>query len=369
MNIFINVFLMPILCFLCIVAYALIIFVITKENKKKEKFYEYLTMMCTFNMILCFIQPFQLISFCIFPNSIYCSSLYKSIYSQYIYIIFTKLIGNTIKTCAYWSNVSFTLSRYIMVSSYKGKKLNKIDKLPTKYYLLILIVSSFLLNLSSFFEYSAHEYNVYQNFIDRDFYQYPFYSSSDYFKPNSVLANRNKNVEYILNVLHAMKILFAEILFLVFLFVFDIVLYIFLKQSEAKKQNLVKTKETDHLTFKQKKILIAKQRHSRLSMNKVKVNILLNSINFFLFKLPFIVFNLLFYVFSYDEFEFSFASNKLWFILCSYYKMCEAFSALSLLFLLFSFLFQFFVLIKLDKNFRIKNIKSHLKSLVKLKRN
>jgi len=185
------------------------------------------------------------------------------------------------------------------VSSYKGKKLNKIDKLPIKHYLFILIVSSFLLNLSSFFEYSAHEYNAYQNYIDREFYQYPFYSSSGYFQSNSVLVNRNSFVKNLLNVLHALKILFADILFLVFLFVFDIVLYLFLKKSEAKKQNLVKTKETDHLTFKQRKILIAKQRHSRLSMNKVRANIILNSINFFLLKLPFIVFNLLFYVFSY----------------------------------------------------------------------
>jgi len=65
MNIFINVFLMPILCFICILAYTLIIYVIKKENKKKEKFYEYLTVMCVCNLILCFIMPFQLFSFCL----------------------------------------------------------------------------------------------------------------------------------------------------------------------------------------------------------------------------------------------------------------------------------------------------------------
>ena len=136
MNIIINFYILPILCVVCIFVNLIVILVFRKQ-KLKEKFYDYLKIAHFFNSLLCLIIPFQLFSFCFFPNSNYCSYFYKSIYSQYFYIYYTKLIGNTIKTCSYLSNISFTLSRFIKISSYKGKYLNKLDKCPIEKYILL----------------------------------------------------------------------------------------------------------------------------------------------------------------------------------------------------------------------------------------
>ncbi len=79
MNIIINFYILPILCSFCILV-NLIIFLVCRKEKLKDKFYQYLKITYSFNSILCFIIPFQLFSFCIYPNGNYCSSFYKSIF-------------------------------------------------------------------------------------------------------------------------------------------------------------------------------------------------------------------------------------------------------------------------------------------------
>ena len=315
MNIVINMFMVPILCFVCILANLLVIFVLKKENKQKDKFYEYLRIMSWLNALYCFIVPYQLISFCVFQGTDYCSSIYKSVYTQYVYIVFVKMIGNMVKTCMYWSNVSFTMSRYLKISGHKGKWLARLDQISVKKYFFFSFLFSFLLNLSIFFEYSVHQFTFYQNFVGNDFYQYPFYSSKDYFFDGILLKYKPSYAAILLDVIHYVRILLNDVFFLVFNFVFDVVLFIFLRKTEAKKLQLTKTtNEEQHLTFKQKKLALAKKRLAKVSKNKIKAYVIFNSLNFFLFKLTFIAFSLVYYIFSYDEYSFSFAENRL---LCS----------------------------------------------------
>jgi len=362
MNIIINFYILPILCIVCILVNSTVILVL-RRNKLEDKFYKYHKITFSFNSILCFIIPFQLLSFCIFPNGNYCSFFYKSIYSQYFYIIFTKLIGNTIKTCSYWSNVSFSLRRFIEISSSKGKYLNKIDKLSIKNYVCFSLILSFLINLSNDFEFSPHEFSILDKAKTYGFYQYPFYSSSRYFI-NDYLTQRDGIANITLYVFHIIKILFSDILFIVFNFIIDVKLYLFLKKSDLKKLELTNASNNNQLTYKQQKIKIAKNRLSKVSKNKIKANIYLNFINFFFLKFPLVVFSLLQFIFSYDTnaLQKSNENSRLFITLCSYYKLCESFSSLSLVLLLLSFLFQFYILVKLDRNFSLENIKKTILS-------
>jgi hypothetical protein len=248
MNIIINFYMLPVLCIICIFV-NLIVILVSRKEKLKDRFYKYLKISYAFNSILCFIVPFQLFSFCIFPNGSYCSSFYKSIYSQYFYIFYTKLIGNTIKTCSYWSNVSFTLSRFIKISSYKGKYLNKIDKLAIKKYIFFSLLISFFINLSSVFEHSPHEFSIFEKTMMYEFYQYPFYSASKYFS-DDYLKQRERATNITLNIFHIIKIIFSDVLFLVFNFVIDVQLYLFLKKTDLKKLELTKATKKDHLSSK-----------------------------------------------------------------------------------------------------------------------
>ena len=365
MNIIINFYILPILCSFCILV-NFIIFLVCRKEKLKDKFYQYLKITYSFNSILCFIIPFQLFSFCIYPNGNYCSSFYKSIYSQYFNIFYTKLIGNTIKTCSYWSNVSFTLSRFLKISSYQEKCLNKMDKISIKKYIFFCFFLSFLINLSSVFELSPHEFSLLKKAKVYDFYQYPFYSASKYFS-NDYLKQRETVASITLYTFHIIKIIFSDILFLVFNFIIDVKLYLFLKKSDLKKLELTKATKKDHLTYKQQKLEVAKNRLSKVSKNKIKATIYFNFFNFFILKFPLILFSLLHFIFSYDEKVLQNPdenkSSRLFITLCSFYKICESFSSLSLMFLLLSFLFQFYILIKLDRNFSYEIIKATIRSL------
>ena len=357
-NIIINFYVLPALCINCVFVNLIVILVVRKE-KLKDKFYKYLKITYTFNSILCLIIPFQLFSFCIFPNGGYCSSVYKSIYSQYFFILFTKLFGNTIKTCSYWSNISFRLSRLIKISSHKGKYLNKIDKLSIKKYIFFVLLFSFLINLSSVFEFSSHEYSILSSSI-YNFYQYPFYSASKYFS-DDYLKHRETVANIILITFHIIKITFSDVLFLVFNFIIDAKLYFFLKKSNIKKLEITKATRKNHLTYKQNKLKIAKSRLYKISKNKIKANIYLDLFNFFILKLPLTLFSLINFIFSYDENALLKPNenniSRLLLAMCSYYKICESFSSLSLMLLFLSFIFQFYILFKLDRNFSYENIK------------
>jgi hypothetical protein len=92
--------------------------------------------------------------------------------------------------------------------------------------LIKINIFSFLINLSSVFELSPHEFSLLKKAKVYDFYQYPFYSASKYFS-NDYLKQRETVASITLYTFHIIKIIFSDILFLVFNFIIDAKLYLF----------------------------------------------------------------------------------------------------------------------------------------------
>jgi hypothetical protein len=81
-------------------------------------------------------------------------------------------------------------------------------------------------------------------------------------------------------------------------------------------------------------------------------------IGFVLFKLPFIFISIINYVFNIEPVFMIFGGeNNLLKTICSFYKVCDYSNEIGLCLFICSILFQFFILVKLDKNFKLKNIR------------
>ena len=112
------------------------------------KFYRYLKINSYLNIIFVVITSLKILKDC--TNwDLFCSLFYNSVYA----IIIVKLIGNSVQTASNLAHVSFTLSRFIAITSTKSKYLLIFDKISLKLYLATTISTSLLINLHVCFEY------------------------------------------------------------------------------------------------------------------------------------------------------------------------------------------------------------------------
>jgi hypothetical protein len=97
----------------------------------------------------------KLINTCIFPyNSVFCSSVYQSESAQYFKIVLIIYFGNVMKMCSNISYISFSFSRFILVSNLKEKKIFKtFNNIRLPVYFVVLFVSSCFFNSYTLFQY------------------------------------------------------------------------------------------------------------------------------------------------------------------------------------------------------------------------
>ena len=153
--------LQPIFSFLGLFNNILTIICIKNGNKKKDfedPMYKYIIINCLFNSVYCVIMMLKLINTCIFPyNSVFCSSVYQMESAQYFKIVLIMYFGNVMKMCSNVSYISFSLSRFILVSNLKEKKIFKtFNNIRLPVYFIVLFVSSCFLNSFTLFQYSLN---------------------------------------------------------------------------------------------------------------------------------------------------------------------------------------------------------------------
>ena len=112
-----------------------------------------------------------------------------------------KLIKNSLTTFSNISYASFILIRYTKITNSKNIFLKFFEKLKLKYYLLITIPISILINVYLCFEYSTQFIESYSTEIRS---RIPF----DYFK-----VNISKNDYLILNIFQYLKIIVSDLFF------------------------------------------------------------------------------------------------------------------------------------------------------------
>ena len=97
--------------------------------------------------------------------------------------------------------------------------------------------------------------------------------------------------------------------------------------------------------------MIRKRRQHEITEKKLTCLIILNGINFLVFKLPSALIKLYSFIYYYDQTNKQHEPSILGYIVCRYFNFCESVAELAHLLYLFSYLIQFFIFYKLDKNF------------------
>jgi hypothetical protein len=122
--------------------------------KEKNAIYNFLFINTILTLIYIIIYALRLIGICI-ENDYYCSPLNETKFNIYYKTIVILFCGETLKTASNFSYLSFSLSRYIKVTSSKLSFLLKFDKLKKRYFFISLIIAVFI-NLYHLFEYNLN---------------------------------------------------------------------------------------------------------------------------------------------------------------------------------------------------------------------
>ena len=149
----------PVLSVLGIINSLISIYVINRKETKKyftDKMYKHIAINCVFNVFFCSIMLLSLVNQCLFYNSaVFCSRINQYESTQYFTIVVIFYFGNSVKLCKNISFLAFTFSRYILSINKKKGVYDKFNKMNLRLYVLIILILSSLISLYKVFEYSV----------------------------------------------------------------------------------------------------------------------------------------------------------------------------------------------------------------------
>jgi len=341
------------LSFICLFLNILSIIITSNKNINREmkKTYLYLRIYIILN---CFYILILFTKFVCFRDIIYCYKTNVSLKAQYFKFISIRIISNIFKTASNITYLSFTLSRYITATNSKSKVFKYFNYLSLKLYCLILFSFSILINVYTYFV---------TGFIDANFHGISYNSFELSISGSNNLAFKLENIDdyiesfeisqiYLFNALQIIRIIFSDLICIILVFKIDISLLLFIIKQMKMKETLTITNNNYNLINKQRKLLLfKKKRKNKNSEKRLTSLIVLNGINFILFKLPSAIVNFYGFFYYYDTTNKQFKPNLTDYIICRHFKFCENITELAQIFYFFSFIFQFFIFLKLDNNF------------------
>jgi hypothetical protein len=182
----------------------------------------------------------------------------------------------------------------------------------------------------------------------------------------------NPKSEYlILDILQYIKIIFSDLFYIFISFVIDLILLLFVKKSISKKEKLTVSfvaninKVVLDLNRIQNNDNNEKQKKKDSLKNKITLFIVLNGFNFLLLRLPLAISSFYGFISRYDNQEKVYKPNLFTYLICRYFRFCLSLNGFFYFIYLNSFIIQFFILLKLDKNFKhvFNSFKIYLKKL------
>ena len=318
LKLIIFVFLEPALSLLGIVTNLLTIIVLKRafaKNEMKDKMYNHVFFNSIFNVIFCILSLFKLINVCIFDSTMFCSSLYYNVPSQYFKIIFFLFFGNIIKLCCNLSYISFTFSRFCLSTNKKAGFYKKFDDMNLKFYYFLMVLFGIILSLFKLFQYDVNYIYNYNKSFPYEIYDVNNCKSANY---KCVLFRTLKLVnDFIKNILTYLLIILIDL--------------VLIKNIRNDLKNKIKVSQS-------KKVIDT----AIDSLNNVNRMVLINSVLFFLAYSPEFFTNILLIAF-----------NNYLYLFCTGYISCNDFNELVAVFNFFSLSFQFFIFKRFNKLFRL----------------
>ncbi len=335
-----SVYLNPVFSLIVLFLNAITIKIIKSKSVLNEKnpMYKFIyinTIMC---MLYIVIFLFKLIGICV-DFEFYCSPISETKFKIYYKTIFILFFGETIKTASNFSFVSFSLSRFLKVTSSKSKLLVKLDKLKKRYYFLISILISVLINFYHIFEYNFDLAKIPDSFDGK-------YSVTSFFKytnPSDEFIDNYSNFQYyLLNTFFCIKIIFSDLSYIVLNSIIDLKLLSFIKIQNSIKQRIIS----------QTIVNISNSiNQANSTTNRLTLMIVLNGLNCLIFRFPSAFASFYGFIFKYDKFEKIFKPSITGYMICRQFKFCTNLQEILYFLYLFSFILQFLIFLKCDKIF------------------
>jgi hypothetical protein len=333
---------------ICLFSNLIFILVISNKNLSKEfqKTYKYLkiyTILNCINIIILFAK------FVCFKDMFFCHITKDFIYIYYFKLISVRLLSNILNTASNITYVSFTLSRYIAITNIKLKIFIFFEKISFKLYFLILSIFSVFINIYIFFvspnktESSSSSYTQGKRVdkLSNLLSQYNFEEIGDY------KANFDDSSAHLFNALQIIRIILSDLLYIILVFIIDLALLKFITIQMRKKEAITELVDIQMTQLKRLKL----KRQKKNSKKRLSSLIIINGINFLLFKLPSSLVNLYSFIYYFDQTNNIYKPNIFNYTICRYFNFCESVAELAHFFYLLSYLIQFFIFYKLDKNF------------------
>lgn len=311
---------------------------ISSDANEFSKAYIYLKVNSYFNLVFILVTSLKILKDCTHWD-LFCTPIFNSVYTRYFNIIVVKFLGTSLQTACNIAHVSFTLSRYIIITNAKSKFLVKFNNMSLNIYLSATILFSLLINLYVCFEY-------YDGSTILQLSNYYKQEQLDEFKENFGYF------EYILlNVLHYIKLVLSDLFYILISVYIDIVLVFFVKKRINIQESLVFSNPAAALVLLQfkKKSQKAKSKLNT-SKNRIAQMIIFNGLNFFVFKLPLAIYSLHGFIVRMTS-DNKFSPSLIVYLVCRYFKFFESLEEFCFFIYLNSFSVQFIVLFKLDRNF------------------
>ena len=306
-------------------------------SREKNPMYKYLFINTIFCMIYITICLFKIIGICVDTN-FYCSPLNETKFNIYYRTIFNLFIGESIKTAFNFSYISFSLSRYIKVTSSNLSFLLKLDKLKKRNYFLISLIIAVFINLYNLFEYNFNLAKIPDLFDSYKSLELFF----KYSNPSDEFIEDFTSIQYyLLNVFYYLKIIFSDLSYIIFNLIIDFKLLSFIKIQNARRIQLV-----TRLT------VVGETNQFNSTTHRLTVMIILNGLNCFLLRFPSAFASFYGFIFRFDIADKIFKPNIPSYIICRGFKICPSLQEILYFLYLISLFLQFFIFLKFDKIFR-----------------
>ena len=327
------IILQPILCVLGLINNILTILVIRNNSSKKEfkhSMYLFIQINSYCNIIYCIITGLKLINTCLFyASSLFCSKVYQAHSSQYFKIIVVQFLGNAAKISCNIFYLSFSFNRVILITFNKRKVTARKNTL-IKLYILIILFVSLILSAFKLFQYKI---NNQIDFRKEDPYELrdEYFCQDDANKFECTLFNWFKISNNVLN----------DIMCVILNTIFDVILL-----------------KNFHKNMKKKSLhIVDLNQHTNIQKSKKNVNrmILCNSIMYSISHLPEFITSILLLIFAKQVSRF-----------CNFYVSCDLINEEAEFFSLVSMVFQFYIFIIFDRNFKesFNTLKTKIRSFL-----
>jgi len=328
-NLIFSVYLNNIFSLIIIILNVLTLKILKSKSVLREKnpMYNFLyinTILCLIYITICL---FKIIGICV-DNDFYCSPLVETKFNTYYKVIFVLFIGESIKTASNFSFISFTLSRYMKVTS------RKFDKL--KNYLLIASIVAVFINLYHLFEFN---FNIIKPAYFLDTVN-NFESFFKYSNPNDEFVNLTKFQYYLLNTFFYIKLIFSDFVYIVLNLIIDLRLLSFIRMQQIKNLRSIERLNVP-----------SKLSQIKSTTNRVTFMIVLNGLNCFILRFPGAFSSFYGFIFRYDKADNVYRPSIPAYIVCHSFKFCPNLQEILYFLYLISLLLQFLIFLKFDKIF------------------